>query len=38
MNQKLPKQVKTTPGNIGELLLTKYPCEYFLVTPYCKKC
>ena len=30
---KMLKQAKTTPGNTGVLLLTKYPCEYFLVTP-----
>ena len=27
-------QTKTTPGNTGELILNKYPCEYFLITPY----
>ena len=37
INQKQPKQAKATPGIIGELHLAKYPCEYFLVTPYCKR-
>ena len=30
---KMLKQAKITPGNTGVSLLTKYPCEYFLVTP-----
>ena len=35
-NQRQQAGIRTTPVSIGELLLTKYPCEYFLVTLYCK--
>ena len=37
INEKQPKQAKTAPDNIGELLLTKYLPEYFIVTPYYKR-
>ena len=37
ISEKLPEQAKTTSDIVGELLLTKYSCEHFLVTPFCKR-
>ena len=37
LNGKQPTQAKTTSGSIGELPLSKYLLEYFLVTLFCKR-